>query len=71
MPLDWDTSNQKAKKGGHGACAEVYPGKPGPALPAADKGGISPGTKDRIKEEQAIPGDPFSGPGTGSGTEAD
>lgn len=66
--LDWGTGNQKAKAGGHGATAHVYPGGKGVPLPRG--GGFSKGTKHRVNDEQAVKGSPYPGKGE-SGTEAD
>lgn len=65
-----NTTNQRVKK--RGSCAEKYPAREGKQvpLPKRDSGGFSPGTKHRMNEVQAVPGNAHQGLSE-SGTEAD
>jgi len=65
-----NTTNRK--RGEHGFAAEHYPARDGAQvpLPARDKGGFSKGTKHRMDDVQAVPGNAHQGLSE-SGTEAD
>lgn len=64
------TTNVVKKK--HGSTAEHYPARDGAQvpLPTRDSGGFSPGTRHRMNDVQAVPGNAHQGLSE-SGTEAD